>query len=109
MERRVVGMKIYEDRCIACGDCVEACPVEAIAIGDKIAVVDQETCVECGTCLRTAGCPTDAIYMPELSWPRSLAAVLSDPITEIKETQLAGRGTEEMKTKCRFSLSDLSS
>lgn len=46
------------DDCIACGACVDECPVEAITEGD-IYVIDPETCTDCGACVDA--CPSDAI------------------------------------------------
>jgi NADH-quinone oxidoreductase subunit F len=42
---------ILPDKCMACGICARACPVEAIK-GEKrlVHVIDQEKCVKCGTC-----------------------------------------------------------
>jgi len=44
--------------CIACGSCIDECPVEAISQGD-IYKIDPETCTDCGAC--AAACPTEAI------------------------------------------------
>ena len=38
------------DACVACGACVEACPVEAISEGDGKYVIDADTCIGCGRC-----------------------------------------------------------
>ena len=46
------------DDCIACGACVDECPVECITEGD-IYVIDAETCTDCGACVDA--CPSDAI------------------------------------------------
>ncbi|MDD6319554.1 MAG: 4Fe-4S binding protein [Oscillospiraceae bacterium] len=46
------------DECVACGACVDACPVGAISLEDK-AVVDASACVDCGAC--EGACPTGAI------------------------------------------------
>ena len=37
------------DECVACGACVDTCPVGAISLEDK-AVVDASACVDCGAC-----------------------------------------------------------
>ena len=46
------------DECVACGACVDTCPVGAITLGDK-AEVDASSCVDCGAC--EGVCPTRAI------------------------------------------------
>jgi ferredoxin len=50
--------RITED-CVACGSCVDECPVEAISEGDDIYVIDPELCTDCGSCVDA--CPNDAI------------------------------------------------
>jgi NAD-dependent dihydropyrimidine dehydrogenase PreA subunit len=50
-------MKI-SDECIACGACVDTCPVGAIVeAGDKYKIT--EDCTECGACADS--CPVSAI------------------------------------------------
>ncbi len=49
---------VNEETCIACGACVDTCPVEAITMNEK-AKVDPNTCTECGACIDE--CPVDAI------------------------------------------------
>lgn len=97
-------MLIDREKCIGCEACHPYCTIGAIHSvkqeggGDLISIIDQDECVECGVCYRARICPTDAIYQQELKWPRSLRGVFSDPITVHRETGIAGRGTEEMKT-----------
>lgn len=91
-------MRIDPEACVGCDLCVPYCPVEAIAMDDGIATIDHDQCVECGVCKRVEKCPTDAFYMQELAWPRSVRKVFSDPVAEHEETRIAGRGTEEIKT-----------
>ena len=40
---------VINDSCVACGTCIDECPVGAISEGD-IYAIDPETCTECGTC-----------------------------------------------------------
>lgn len=49
--------KISDD-CIACGACMEECPVDAISEGD-IYKIDPDTCTDCDAC--TEVCPVEAI------------------------------------------------
>jgi ferredoxin len=91
-------MEIDRDKCIGCGRCIPYCPVDAIAVDGDVSRVDLDECVECGNCLRSAHCPTDAIYQQELVYPRTVRSLMSDVLTIAEESQISGRGTEEMKT-----------
>ncbi len=95
-------MKIDTEKCIGCEACHPYCPVRAIAaIGEgdpSVSEIIQEECVECGVCLRSGVCPTDAICMPPLGWPRSIRAAFSNPLSTHRSINEEGRGTEEMKT-----------
>lgn len=54
----MVRAQVVADDCIGCGNCVEMCPMEAIAMeGEKAMVLEH--CTGCMMCMRT--CPTGAI------------------------------------------------
>ena len=91
-------MKINENLCNGCGQCVLVCPVQAIQIINNKARLDNEKCVECNVCYRNARCPVKAIRTTRLKWPRLVRNPFSDVISTHKLTGVAGRGTEEMKT-----------
>jgi len=55
-----MAVKVNKDECVACGACVDVCPVEAISV-DETAVIDEEKCTECGAC--TEECPTGALEL----------------------------------------------
>lgn len=51
-----------ETRCIGCGICVDACPVDGLAqTGAGAILVDRERCLGCGTC--AAACPANAMEL----------------------------------------------
>jgi len=52
---------IKSDDCVGCGICVDACPNEAIALEDGVAVVKADDCVDCGVCVDE--CPNEAISL----------------------------------------------
>jgi NAD-dependent dihydropyrimidine dehydrogenase PreA subunit len=55
---KTMAYKISSDLCIACGTCIDECPVEAISAGD-VYVIDADSCIDCGAC--AGSCPSDAI------------------------------------------------
>jgi formate hydrogenlyase subunit 6/NADH:ubiquinone oxidoreductase subunit I len=47
------------DKCVACGLCKDACPVEAISEGAPLFTIDADKCIDCGAC--AGECPNEAI------------------------------------------------
>lgn len=54
-------LEIDKDKCLGCGNCVEACPLGALSLeGDVVAV--NEKCTGCGACIDV--CPVAALKLP---------------------------------------------
>ena len=63
-KRRVAAVE--ERACVACGCCVKACPLQAIAVVRGIkAQVDESRCVGCGRCAREG--PASVIAIREVA------------------------------------------
>lgn len=59
---------VIKDECVACGYCIQNCPVSAISFLDNKAFIDQKICIGCGECLCV--CQFDAIY---LNWEEDVS------------------------------------
>jgi NAD-dependent dihydropyrimidine dehydrogenase PreA subunit len=109
-------MIVEQETCAGGLECIPYCPIQAIKIKDEKAWIDLDLCVECGACIRSEVCPTQALYIQELHWPRTIRAAFSGtnyysgykqllekkPMPK-REFDIAkywggGRGTSEMKT-----------
>jgi NAD-dependent dihydropyrimidine dehydrogenase PreA subunit len=121
-------MEIDKKKCVGCGNCHAVCTMGVIYLDeDGKSTVNQDECVECNTCYRVCRseryrpwfvrgirrvlslfhlgylaevdvCPTGALTLPQLEWPRSLRATFSDPTTVHPGTGVMGRGTDEIKS-----------
>ena len=65
---------VISDDCIACGTCIDECPVEAISEGD-IYSINPDVCTDCGTCADV--CPSEAIHPAELYKLQKMYRLLS--------------------------------
>jgi len=52
-----MAFKISDD-CVACGACVEACPMDAIVEADGKYEIVEDKCISCGACAEA--CPIGA-------------------------------------------------
>lgn len=57
---KLINIMAYKilDSCVACGTCIDECPVGAISEG-SIYSINADNCVSCGTCASV--CPNEAI------------------------------------------------
>lgn len=76
---------VQAEKCTACGRCVTWCPVDAIEVVDRVAVVDFDPCYGCGECV--AACPEGAIAA---DWSTD-AKVLQEKMVEHAAGALAGK------------------
>jgi ferredoxin len=60
-----VRPKVIWDRCIACGTCIEGCPMQAISFVNEKALIDDDKCIRCYCCHEL--CPEEAIGLHS-SW-----------------------------------------
>ena len=58
-----VRPRVIWDRCIACGTCIEGCPVEAVSFVNERAKIDDDKCIRCYCCHEL--CPEEAIGLFE--------------------------------------------
>jgi MinD superfamily P-loop ATPase len=53
-----------EEKCDACGECVETCPAGILVMEDgKVKITDETACEGCETCVSV--CPNGAITIEE--------------------------------------------
>ncbi len=62
IKQQIIMAYVISDDCVACGTCIDECPVSAISEGD-IYSINPDECTECGSC--AAVCPQEAISLPE--------------------------------------------
>lgn len=62
--------------CLGHGDCVAACPENAIRICNGLAVVDTDKCVGCGICAKT--CPKHVITIAPLKFKQHVRCMNTD-------------------------------
>jgi len=60
-----VRPKVIWERCIACGSCIEGCPMGAVSLVKEKAYIDDDKCIRCYCCHEL--CPEEAIGLHS-SW-----------------------------------------
>ena len=52
------SVRLNEDKCVGCTNCIKKCPTEAIRVRDGKARIAEERCIDCGECIKV--CPHHA-------------------------------------------------
>ncbi|WP_066636901.1 [Fe-Fe] hydrogenase large subunit C-terminal domain-containing protein [Desulfolucanica intricata] len=58
MQQYFHSVKLDENKCKGCTNCIKRCPTEAIRVRDGRALIIEERCIDCGECIRI--CPNQA-------------------------------------------------
>lgn len=66
-------MQVDLEKCTGCGECLDACSVEAISLIEGKAAIDVDTCLSCGACVQA--CPAGAITEVRLPAPARTVAI----------------------------------
>jgi NAD-dependent dihydropyrimidine dehydrogenase PreA subunit len=56
---------VDSELCTACGECVETCQMNAVALDDDLPEFDLDRCIGCGVCVHL--CPSDALTLKSRS------------------------------------------
>ncbi|MCR4404997.1 MAG: glycyl-radical enzyme activating protein [Candidatus Acetothermia bacterium] len=69
-----------KNRCDNCGECLRACPEDALAFGDEGLLVNHERCTLCGACAEA--CPREALVLcgREMTVAEVLAEIEKDSL-----------------------------
>lgn len=80
-----VSPYVIADKCIGCGACLKACPVEAILLINKKARIDNSKCIGCASCI--AACGVNAI---DVDW-ESGGGIIQEKMVEYAQAVLKGK------------------
>jgi electron transfer flavoprotein alpha subunit len=72
-----MSLILYSEKCIACGQCVEACPFGVLRLESESLIIG-EGCTLCGACVEV--CEVEALALPETEGPSARPAVPPDGI-----------------------------
>jgi iron only hydrogenase large subunit-like protein len=58
MKEMFHSVKLIEEKCIGCNQCMINCPVQAVRLKDSKAIIYNDRCIDCGECIKV--CPHNA-------------------------------------------------
>jgi Fe-S-cluster-containing hydrogenase component 2 len=68
-----VTIRVDEDRCIGCEECLDSCTFNGLEMVDGFANIIQSECLGCGRC--TSACPEEAISI-DIDDPRRVDEII---------------------------------
>ena len=77
-----MSLIFYSDKCIACGQCVEACPFGVLRLEGENLIIG-EGCNLCGACVEV--CEVEALALPEIEGPAPRPGVPPDGVWVLAE------------------------
>jgi electron transfer flavoprotein alpha subunit len=72
-----MSLILYSEKCIACGQCIEACPFGVLSLEGETLIIG-EGCTLCGACVEV--CEVEALALPEIEGPALRPGVPPDGI-----------------------------
>lgn len=58
--KNVVTLRLFAEKCVGCGRCLEVCPRSVFFMkNEKAVIADRDSCIECGACVKN--CPFNAL------------------------------------------------
>ena len=88
---------VNEEQCVACGICVEKCPVNVISMQAEKAKINIQECIRCGTCHGV--CPQEAVRHDGEKTPELIKANV-EKTKESMRLCVKYLGEESEKKKC---------
>ena len=68
----------YENKCIGCGECIQACSMSAHSIENGLHILDREKCIACGKCEKVCLGNALTFYGREMSVEELISILLED-------------------------------
>jgi ferredoxin len=96
-------MLVDLEKCTGCGECLDACSVEAISLIEGKAAIEVDTCLSCGACAQA--CPVGAIM--EIRRPVPVKSIAVQPVRPQTASPVVATRSESRLAWARPALSFL--
>jgi len=74
-QHSTLNPKVKRKKCIGCGECIDHCSQEALALFEEKAIIDADKCIGCGECILI--CPQSAI---QIRWNQAIPVFLENMV-----------------------------